>query len=211
MHFIYALVDPITDIAHYIGMTNNAHERYIQHCSLKPSDQSARANWIRELKENKLLPGLKILETVEGEWAARDREIYWIGYYQEKGIVLTNILTPPFVPPVKIEKHVDTEKMSKLLQKAAQKKSEKENKIAYNGKRKPYAAYRLGKESGINSSHAYRVLHGQALPSREKLIKICQVLGCSYQEAKEIMDAAGYSLSQKDLEEERPAKKKVAA
>jgi hypothetical protein len=105
---------------------------------------------------------------------------------------------------------MDIERMGMLLRTAAQKKADTENKIAYNGKRKPYAAYRLGKEAGINSSHAYRVLHGQALPSREKLIKICQVLGCSYQEAKEIMDAAGYSLSQKDLEEERPSKKVAA-
>jgi Cro/C1-type HTH DNA-binding domain len=100
---------------------------------------------------------------------------------------------------------MNAENMAVLLRAAAQRKAEREDKRTYKGEFKRYAAYRLGKEVGINTAYAYRVLHAQSMPSREILIKICRVLECSPQEAQEIMHAAGYHLSPDELDEEESA------
>ena len=98
-YFVYALTDPVTGVVHYIGMTNNAHHRYKQHCHVDHYDQSAKGCWIRNLKENKLLPGLKILDIVETEDEVRQREIYWMEYYLKQGVLLTNKLLPLVLTP----------------------------------------------------------------------------------------------------------------
>ncbi len=78
-------------------------------------------------------------------------------------------------------------------------------------KNKKYSMRYIAQDTGVDYGHINRVFHGQALPSRKVLINICKALDCSYQEAQEVMNVAGYSLSQNELEEERPSKKKVAA
>ncbi len=45
---------------------------------------------------------MKILEVVEDEEIALNRERYWINYYKEQGIQLTNLYLPnPYLPPVR--------------------------------------------------------------------------------------------------------------
>lgn len=80
---IYALTDPDNGLIRYVGLTNNVTRRYREHIQgthgLLPKD-----GWILGLIDRQILPGLKILETVVGEGLAREREEYWINFYDEK-------------------------------------------------------------------------------------------------------------------------------
>lgn len=94
------------------------------------------------------------------------------------------------------------EKLSTLLLAACERIAKRENKKTAKGKLKPYTSYRLAKEASINPAHAYRVLHGETLPSREMLMRICKVLGCDHREIAEIFNATDYRLpTDEELEE----------
>lgn len=94
------------------------------------------------------------------------------------------------------------EKLSGLLLAACDRVSKQENKKTAKGKLKPYTSYRLAKEANINPAHAYRVLRGETLPSREMLMRICKVLGCGHREITEIFNTTDYRMpTDEELEE----------
>lgn len=84
---IYALTDPRDAFIRYIGMSNNAYRRFREHIQY-PTSPSHKERWLQELLEHGMLPGLVILETVQGEPLAREREEYWINFYQSTGMLL---------------------------------------------------------------------------------------------------------------------------
>jgi transcriptional regulator with XRE-family HTH domain len=96
------------------------------------------------------------------------------------------------------------ELLTTRIRAACEKKARQENRYSPKGQLKPYTSYRLGKDAGIDTAYAYKVLHGQSLPSSEMLTKICNALECSPQERADIFHAAGY-LSPEELEEESAA------
>ena len=101
LYFIYALTDPRTGTVAYVGITNNAYERFKQHISYRDNNGKKHA-WIQQLQQEKVMPAMKILEVVEGEETALNRERFWINYYKEQGIQLTNLyLTNSYLPPVR--------------------------------------------------------------------------------------------------------------
>jgi hypothetical protein len=98
------------------------------------------------------------------------------------------------------------EALSSLLLAACERKSLRENRRTAKGDLKPYTSYRLSKSVKIDTAHAYRVLRGDTVPSRDLLIRICVELGCSQPEIAEIFSQTDYRTpSQEELEEESSA------
>lgn len=52
MHFVYALVDPRTDAVAYVGITDNAYERFKDHVNFQDNNGKKDA-WIQRLKDEK--------------------------------------------------------------------------------------------------------------------------------------------------------------
>lgn len=77
--YIYALIHPLTKEMRYIGSTVNTRRRYYQHYSGRTSCYE----WVNELRQSSLRPGLVMLEKVKFE----EREIEenkWLLFYKEK-------------------------------------------------------------------------------------------------------------------------------
>lgn len=89
MYFVYELVDPRTDIAGYVGITDNPNRRYYQHLECKDNNRKKR-EWIQRLREEQTQPKMKILEIVDDWKQAHKQERYWIKYYTSKGVELKN-------------------------------------------------------------------------------------------------------------------------
>lgn len=90
MYFVYALVDPRTDAVGYVGITNNAYERFKEHINRR-GDNGKKDIWIQQFKDEKVMPAMKILEVVDSQDLALEREEYWIHHYKEQGATLVNI------------------------------------------------------------------------------------------------------------------------
>jgi len=90
LHFVYELVDPGTNKAHYIGITNNPNLRMQAHISETLTNEQ-KSGWIQQLLAEGKEPKMKILEVCEDEDTARKQEEYWIQTYIKQGAELTNI------------------------------------------------------------------------------------------------------------------------
>lgn len=99
--FIYALVDPRDDTVRYVGCAIDVEERFNQH--LRDRGNTPKCEWLAELKRHGLLPGLEILEVVDGFFGAFSREDYWISKMLSAGMPLTNsiVLMGVFAEPGK--------------------------------------------------------------------------------------------------------------
>ncbi|MDE3230491.1 MAG: GIY-YIG nuclease family protein [Chloroflexota bacterium] len=72
-HYIYSLLDPRDGTARYIGRTCDPKRRLSQHCAPERLAQSAKADWVRELRDLGLRPRLRILETIAADRARLNR------------------------------------------------------------------------------------------------------------------------------------------
>src|SRR2546423_9139537 len=95
MYFVYGLTDPRNDAIGYIGITENAYQRFKEHISMNDVANPGKNVWIQELKDAKLIPGLKILAIVDTLEEARELEAYWIRHYLNRGANLRNIRLVP--------------------------------------------------------------------------------------------------------------------
>lgn len=99
---IYALICPISGEVKYIGQTTRTlNKRFSGHLcealrvkETKERDLTYKENWLLKLKTLEKLNNIKkeVLETCPVE-ILDEREIYWIKFYTEKGIKLTNLTT----------------------------------------------------------------------------------------------------------------------
>lgn len=90
--FIYALIDPETQLVRYVGKANNPACRFSGHLNPRCLRANTYKNkWINKLISKGLKPELRILEEVSvTEW--QEKEIYWIAHYREvSGTKLTNL------------------------------------------------------------------------------------------------------------------------
>lgn len=86
---IYALSDPRTGRAQYIGKAKNPHSRYAGHLADSRREKTPKANWIRTLLILGQVPILEVLDVVpETEWCFWEKE--WIRLYRGLGFDLMN-------------------------------------------------------------------------------------------------------------------------
>lgn len=77
--FIYGLFDPRDQKIRYVGKSKNPYARRDNHLAearMRKRRGGRRLNWLRELSEAKVNPGVVILECVRGPW--EEREKTWI-------------------------------------------------------------------------------------------------------------------------------------
>ena len=88
--YIYALVDPRTQIVRYIGKSDRPKRRLSSHLSKQGlADKTYRAYWLRSLVSSGFKPEMICLQAVSlKDWEGAEK--YWIHYYKEQGVRLTN-------------------------------------------------------------------------------------------------------------------------
>lgn len=87
--YIYALLDPDTLKIRYIGKSKNPIARLSHHISHCITGKSHSARWIRKLITNNKRPLVQIIEQAS-DGIIFERERYWIAYYRNTGVNLTN-------------------------------------------------------------------------------------------------------------------------
>jgi hypothetical protein len=92
---IYTLVDPRTDVVHYVGRTCNPKKRYTQHLSATRAKDICtleKETWTWELRALGLRPRMDIVEAVEPPpIRVLERERRWLYHYIQQRAPLTNI------------------------------------------------------------------------------------------------------------------------
>lgn len=90
MTYIYALIDPRTQVVRYVGKADKPHERLKRHTGYQLKDDTYKSRWLRSLISEGLCPELIILDKVaKADWVAH--ECKWIAFYRIKsGTDLTN-------------------------------------------------------------------------------------------------------------------------
>ena len=87
---IYALIDPLSLVAYYVGQTAETlgHRRQGH---VRKRAYTRKGNWIRSLLDRELEPQIVLLEEFWGYRAqAYERESYWIRRLRSEGQPLTN-------------------------------------------------------------------------------------------------------------------------
>ena len=86
---IYVLVDPRDDVVKYCGVTQQSlATRLSMHLSsVTAGKETPVYRWLRELRELNLKPEIRLVEETED----REREVYWIAYFRERGLELHNM------------------------------------------------------------------------------------------------------------------------
>lgn len=94
MYAVYALLDPdeIYKVC-YIGISQDVYNRFTQH--LRDVDShSLKAQWLKGLRDRNRVPYCKVLEDNLSQEDAREREAYWIHFYKQLNMPLTNADIP---------------------------------------------------------------------------------------------------------------------
>lgn len=89
---IYALVDPRTNEARYVGQTaETLNKRLMTHCNEAHRKSTDKNQWIQELKALDQLPEIRLLEQVQGRRKdAYESETRWIRQLRLDGHRLLN-------------------------------------------------------------------------------------------------------------------------
>lgn len=81
MYVIYALVDPRDNTVHYIGITDDVYQRFMQHINCG-SNNFAKNAWILGLRAANKMVIMETLEEVDTREQALIRETYWIKHFE---------------------------------------------------------------------------------------------------------------------------------
>lgn len=79
---VYALIDPLTNVVRYVGITNNLPRRICEHLSLRGSNLLLKA-WIAALAIAGYVPIVKVLELCERREIAALKEAVHIAANSE--------------------------------------------------------------------------------------------------------------------------------
>jgi excisionase family DNA binding protein len=124
---IYALVDPRDGLVRYIGMSKDAHKRFLGHLMGNYGNMH-EGRWINLLRKFGMEPILEVLEIIEEDSDAYalacEREIYWIREMTRLGHSLFNVSgnKSPYQSPSKSEKMYTPETDTKKLTQEDQRK-----------------------------------------------------------------------------------------
>lgn len=87
--YIYALIDPFTDLIRYVGKSENVGQRLSAHAAeARRGKKDHKNRWVASLLNRNALPIVKILEVCGEDW--KERETWWIKKLREDGCNLTN-------------------------------------------------------------------------------------------------------------------------
>lgn len=89
---VYALFDPRSNEARYVGQTSESLEkRLMAHCNEAHRKSTAKNQWIQELQAQEQWPGIRLLEQIHGRRRdAYDAESRWIRQLRSRGHRLLN-------------------------------------------------------------------------------------------------------------------------
>lgn len=87
LKYIYVLKCPSSGEVRYVGESVHPFERYGQHTNEKADTYKAR--WINKLKRNNLLPLIEVIDSCPKSMA-REKESFWIDFYNSAVVNLTN-------------------------------------------------------------------------------------------------------------------------
>jgi len=91
---------------------------------------------------------------------------------------------------------VDRTKLAEGLLAATQRKADRQGL-------KRYSQHQLATDVGTAQPYLSRVMRGQAMPSRDMLLRLCRALECSTEEAAEIFSHTDYRApTDEELEDE---------
>ena len=93
MHTIYTLIDPRDARVRYVGLTYHVLERLKQHRTGDGRNHEKEA-WMQEVRHAGQDVLLAVIDKSATEEGAKQKEAYWIDYYQQFRC-LTNIIIPP--------------------------------------------------------------------------------------------------------------------
>jgi GIY-YIG catalytic domain len=91
-YIVYKLSDPRTNFVHYVGLTKNVHKRYAQHLQFPSTHNETKGSWLLGLERDGLMPVVEVIECGLSWETGREREKFWIRYYQSQSAPLTNII-----------------------------------------------------------------------------------------------------------------------
>lgn len=72
---IYGLTDPRTGEVRYIGKANDAAARLKGHLRETRRRRTPLYDWMRKLADQRIAPGLVVLETCDGDWREAERRL----------------------------------------------------------------------------------------------------------------------------------------
>lgn len=90
---IYVLRCPISKEIRYVGMTRlSLSHRLHLHIKEKKKGITHKTNWVKSLLDKKLIPIIEQIDSSSNLEELCEKELYWIQYYLERGIKLTNTI-----------------------------------------------------------------------------------------------------------------------
>lgn len=90
-HSVYALIDPRTGEARYVGKAKDAHQRLNGHLNdARRGQKSHKAHWVRQLLASGLVPEMVVLDEGIPAHLIDNAEKLWICMYRSMGCPLTN-------------------------------------------------------------------------------------------------------------------------
>lgn len=90
IHYIYALTDPDTGEARYIGRTTNPLARYMNHTQTWSTPGKEKREWTNDLKRQGKAPGMVVIDRCATRDEAKQRETELIVQLKEAGVNLLN-------------------------------------------------------------------------------------------------------------------------
>lgn len=112
---VYGLKDRRNDEFFYIGMSADPYARYGEHIMIRTA-KNAKESRILDMRKDGILPELVIFEKDIPRLSAFKQEAYWIRYFQDLGISLTNCMQNRKHLKDKLEEWIPPYKAFKLFE-----------------------------------------------------------------------------------------------
>jgi len=167
--FIYGLIDPRTKEVRYVGKTEDLDKRLLRHIRENvDAPKTHKECWIRQLRNNGLVPEMKILATANKRtWIKIEKE--YITRFNKRGR-LTNLTKGGENPPVhRGPRSVDWNLAISKALKGHSVSQITRDKLSVNGKKNPVNFWKGKKFSKLHSSRISKAKKGIPMKEETKL------------------------------------------